>query len=56
MAALVAGPAIKNTKTAPGDTPRANKEAPIGTEPVAQTYNGIDATKISNILKIGLVK
>jgi hypothetical protein len=45
VAALVAGPAIKNTIAAPGDSPFINNTAAMGTEPVAQTYKGMDAKK-----------
>ena len=35
--ALVAGPAIRNTKTAPADTPLAIRTTAIGIDAVAQT-------------------
>ena len=37
VAALVAGPAIRNTRAAPGDIPVAISAAATGTEAVAQT-------------------
>ena len=46
VAAFVAGPAIRNTSAAPGDIPFSKSTAAIGTDAVAQTYNGIAATRI----------
>ena len=56
VAAFVAGPAIKNTRTAPGLTPANKSAAAIGTDPVAQTYKGIEATNMINIFNKGEVK
>ncbi len=49
VATLVAGPAIKNTSAAPGETPFINKTAAIGIEPVAQMYIGTEAAKTTRI-------
>ncbi|MBA7526098.1 hypothetical protein ES705_18258 [subsurface metagenome] len=49
VAALVAGPAIRNIRAAPGDIPFIISTAAIGTELVAQTYTGIEAARIINI-------
>ncbi len=46
VAAFVAGPAIRNTSAAPGEIPFSMSTAAIGTEAVAQTYNGTAATRI----------
>ena len=46
---LVAGPANKNTSTAPGDIPASRNPAAMGVEPVAQTYMGIPTNNISTI-------
>ena len=48
-AALVAGPVIKNTRAAPGDTPFAIRAAATGTDAVAQTYIGIPKRSIAII-------
>ena len=40
VAALDAGPVIRNTSATPGDAPAANIAAAIGTEAVAHTYTG----------------
>ena len=40
MTVFVAGPADRNTKAAPGDTPANISPAAIGSEAVAQTYIG----------------
>jgi len=37
VAALVAGPVMRKTKAAPGETPFAIRAAAMGTEAVAQT-------------------
>lgn len=39
---LVAGPALKKTKAAPGEKPVSMRVMPIGIEVVAQTYSGIE--------------
>ena len=52
VAALVAGPVIKNTNAAPGETPRMIKAAAMGTDAVAQTYIGIPSTSITSIARI----
>ena len=44
--ALVAGPAIKNTNTAPAETPFAIRATAIGIDAVAQTYIGNDTASI----------
>ena len=54
VAAFVAGPAIKKTNAAPGDTPFIIRTAAMGTELVAQIYTGIDATRMINIPKRSL--
>ena len=43
---LVAGPASKNTNTAPGDRPAAKKPTATGVDAVAQIYMGIPMTAI----------
>ena len=40
VATLVAGPANRNTSTAPGDTPAASNAVAMGVDSVAQTYSG----------------
>lgn len=47
VAALVAGPANKNTRAAPGFKPFNIKAAAMGVEDVAHTYIGIPATSIT---------
>ena len=44
--ALVAGPAIRNTKTAPAVTPLVISAIAIGMDAVAQTYMGSDTISI----------
>jgi len=43
VAALVAGPAIRNANAAPGEAPMCMKPAAIGTDAVAHTYTGTPA-------------
>ena len=43
---LVAGPASRNTRAAPGDMPATSRPAAIGVEAVAQTYIGMPITAI----------
>ncbi len=56
VAAFVAGPAIRNTMAAPGESPFMSKTAAMGTDPVAHTYNGIDARSTMNMLRYSLPK
>ena len=49
--ALVAGPAIKNTKIAPAEIPLEYKTNAIGMEAVAQTYNGRETSSITKYSK-----
>ena len=51
VAALVAGPASKNTSAAPGFRPLSINAAAMGVEEVAQTYMGIPVTSITNMDK-----
>lgn len=48
-AAFVAGPAIKNTKAVPGETPFIIKAIAIGTEAVEHIYKGIPAAIIMSL-------
>jgi hypothetical protein len=43
VATFVAGPAIRKIKAAPGDNPFNISTAAMGTDDVAQMYNGIEA-------------
>ena len=53
LAALVAGPVIRNASAAPGDTPPSSTStAAIGTEAVAQTYTGTPSSIIARIAQI----
>ena len=54
--ALVAGPAIKNTKIAPADIPLEYKTNAIGMEAVAQTYNGRETSSITKYSKNALAE
>ena len=49
VAALVAGPAISNTRAAPGERPLSINTAATGTDAVAQIYTGIETTRIISI-------
>ena len=51
---MVAGPAIRKTIAAPGDNPFSNSTAAMGMEPVAQTYRGIEASRISSMERYSL--
>ena len=51
VAALVAGPASKNTNAAPGFKPFRINAAAMGVEDVAQTYMGIPAPSIMSMDK-----
>ncbi len=51
VAALVAGPANKNTRAAPGFNPLRIRAAAMGVEDVAQTYMGIPAASITSMDK-----
>ena len=55
VAILVAGPAIRNTRAAPGEIPFIRSIAAIGTDAVAQIYRGTEAKSIRNIPAISLV-
>jgi hypothetical protein len=46
---FVAGPARRKTRAAPGLAPFRIKAAAIGVEAVAQIYNGIPTTSMTNI-------
>ena len=48
-AALVAGPVIRNTRAAPGETPFAIRAAATGTDAVAHTYIGMPKSSIAII-------
>ena len=50
VATFVAGPAIKNTSPAPSGAP-STKDAAIGTEHVAHTYNGTEITSAPSYSK-----
>ena len=49
-AELTAGPAISNTKAAPGVRPLAISDTAMGMEPVAQTYMGMATASTKSIL------
>lgn len=51
VAALVAGPASKNTSAAPGLRPLSMSAAAMGVEDVAQTYMGIPAINMTSMDK-----
>lgn len=51
VAALVAGPASKNTSAAPGFRPLSIKAAAMGVEDVAQTYMGIPVISMTSMDK-----
>ena len=46
---LVAGPAMRNTSTAPGDNPAAKKPTASGVDAVAQIYIGMPMMAMTNI-------
>ena len=46
---LVAGPATRNTKAAAGGKPACTKAPAMGTDAVAQTYNGSENVRANNI-------
>jgi len=46
---MVAGPAISNTRAAPGESPLSINTAATGTEAVAQIYTGIEIMRIRSI-------
>lgn len=52
VAALVAGPARRKTRAAPGFKPLRIRAAAIGVEAVAQTYIGIPAQSMKSMEKI----
>ncbi len=52
VATLVAGPANRNTKAAPGESPFSTRAAAMGVEAVAHTYNGVANTNMKSIEKI----
>src|SRR3989339_1998633 len=52
VAAFDAGPAIKNTRAAPGDKPLSIKAAAIGTDEVEHTYIGMLISTIISIVPI----
>ena len=52
VAALVAGPVIRNTSAAPGETPLVISAAATGTDAVAQTYIGMPRTIMISIAPI----
>ena len=49
--AFVAGPAIRNTNTAPGETPFMKRTNAIGIDAVAQTYKGRETMSITKYSK-----
>ena len=53
-AMLVAGPASKNTRAAPGLSPFRIRAAAIGVDEVAQTYMGIPIISIKGMAIKGL--
>lgn len=50
-ARFVAGPAISNTKAAPGETPLTISDSAMGIEPVAHIYIGAEIKRIRRILR-----
>ena len=49
VAALVAGPASKKTRAAPGFSPFSIRAAAMGVDDVAQTYMGIPAASMTSM-------